>query len=235
MLPPDAEPAEDAIAESVIHAEVDRQTDPRASSRRSSGHLLRVIGEVRAAVEDWPAMRAPRARDRRPSSRARRRPASTPRRSPRRAPSSTWLEDHNFTFLGYRDYDIVDEDGELRLRAVAGLGPRHPAPAGRRARARARSTSCRPRCARCALEPHLLNLTKANSRATVHRPAYLDYVGVKRFDAEGKVIGERRFLGLYTHTAYHASPREIPILRRKVDARPRARRLPARAATTRRR
>ena len=44
-----------------------------------------------------------------------------------------------------------------------------------------------------ALEPYLLNLTKANSRATVHRPAYLDYVGVKQFDAEGRVIGERRF------------------------------------------
>ncbi|MGH2801290.1 MAG: NAD-glutamate dehydrogenase domain-containing protein, partial [Thermoleophilaceae bacterium] len=69
-----------------------------------------------------------------------------------------------------------------------------------------------------ALEPYLLNLTKANSRATVHRPAYLDYVGVKQFDDEGRVVGERRFLGLYTHTAYHASPRAIPILRRKVEA-----------------
>src|SRR6185436_13526420 len=69
-----------------------------------------------------------------------------------------------------------------------------------------------------ALEPYLLNLTKANSRSTVHRSAFLDYVGVKRFDAQGGVVGERRFLGLYTHTAYNASPREIPILRRKVDA-----------------
>jgi glutamate dehydrogenase len=42
-------------------------------------------------------------------------------------------------------------------------------------------------------------------------------VGITRFDADGKVVGERRFLGLYSHTAYHASPREIPILRRKYD------------------
>jgi len=41
-------------------------------------------------------------------------------------------------------------------------------------------------------------LAKANSRSTVHRPPYLDYVGVKRFDAAGNVIGEHRFLGLYT-------------------------------------
>ena len=66
--------------------------------------------------------------------------------------------------------------------------------------------------------PGLLTLTKANSRSTVHRPSYLDYVGVKRFDEDGNVIGERRFLGLYTHTAYRASPAEIPILRRKVAA-----------------
>ena len=60
-------------------------------------------------------------------------------------------------------------------------------------------------------------LTKANSRATVHRPAYLDYVGVKRFGAAGEVIGERRFLGLYTTAAYKASPLEIPMLRAKVQ------------------
>ena len=60
-------------------------------------------------------------------------------------------------------------------------------------------------------------LTKANSRATVHRPAYLDYIGVKRFADDGTVTGERRFLGLYTTTAYKTSPRDIPLLREKVE------------------
>src|SRR5205823_7842843 len=62
-----------------------------------------------------------------------------------------------------------------------------------------------------------LNLTKANSRATVHRPAYLDYVGVKRFDEHGAVASEVRFLGLYTHTAYRVTPWEIPVVRRKCE------------------
>ena len=75
-----------------------------------------------------------------------------------------------------------------------------------------------PEVRRLARAPTLLNLTKANSRATVHRPAYLDYVGVKRFDDAGEVVGERRFLGLFTSTAYSASPSEIPVLRRKVSA-----------------
>src|SRR5260221_118440 len=65
-------------------------------------------------------------------------------------------------------------------------------------------------------EPKLLVLTKANARAPVHRPGYRDYVGVKKFDAAGKVIGERRFVGLYTSSAYHADPQEVPLVRRKV-------------------
>jgi len=69
-----------------------------------------------------------------------------------------------------------------------------------------------------AREPELLILTKANSTSTVHRDEYLDYVGVKTFDARGKVTGEHRFLGLWTSTAYHGSPRDIPVLRRKVEA-----------------
>ncbi len=59
----------------------------------------------------------------------------------------------------------------------------------------------------------------------MHRPVQMDTVGVKRFDADGKVIGEHLFVGLFTSSAYSRSPREIPILRRKVEARDRARRL----------
>ena len=131
-----------------------------------------------------------------------------------------WLEDHNFTFLGYRDYDIVQEDGEVRLAAVPGTGPGHPAPVGG---AQDRVVAgLRPPSARRAA-PRRSSPTSSTSRRPTRAPPstgppYLDYVGVKRFDADGKVIGERRFLGLYTHTAYQASPREIPILRRKVDA-----------------
>ncbi len=69
-----------------------------------------------------------------------------------------------------------------------------------------------------AREKTLLVLAKANSRATVHRPAYLDYVGVKKFDANGEVVGERRFLGLYSSAAYTESLTRIPLLREKAAA-----------------
>jgi glutamate dehydrogenase len=73
-----------------------------------------------------------------------------------------------------------------------------------------------PEVRRRALEPNLLNITKASSRSTVHRRSYLDYIGVKGFDEQGNVVSERRFLGLYTTNVYKQWPQQIPILRRKV-------------------
>ncbi len=61
-------------------------------------------------------------------------------------------------------------------------------------------------------------VTKANTRSTVHRPGYTDYVGVKRYAPDGRVIGEHRFLGLFTSTAYSARVAETPLLRGKVEA-----------------
>ena len=59
-------------------------------------------------------------------------------------------------------------------------------------------------------------ISKTNTISTVHRPVYTDYVGVKRLDKNGKLIGERRFIGLYTSTAYSSDPQTIPFLRHKV-------------------
>ena len=214
VLAAQAAGAHDTLRESVIHAEVDRHTDP-TELEQLRDHVRRVIGEVRAAVEDWAAMRRRALAiadelDEKPP------PLDRDEVSEARA-FLTWLEEHNFTFLGYRDYMLDDHDGELRLNAVpdSGLGILRQ----RGGQAGSRGFERLPPGVRAlALEPYLLNLTKANSRATVHRSSYLDYVGVKSIDADGRVVGERRFLGLYTHTAYHASPSEIPILRRKVDA-----------------
>jgi glutamate dehydrogenase len=214
VLPPHPEPPEDTAAESVIHAEVERQTDP-AELVALQGHLLRVIGEVNAAVEDWPEMRR-RALDIVGELEQSPPPLDAEEVAEARA-FLAWLEDHHFTFLGYREYELVEREDGVRLTSVAdsGLGILRQPGGTQTSRG---FDKLPPRVRAHALEPYLLNLTKANSRATVHRPAYLDYVGVKRFDSGGRVVGEQRFLGLYTHTAYNASPSEIPILRRKVDA-----------------
>src|SRR5439155_9454455 len=127
-----------------------------------------------------------------------------------------WMEDDHFTFLGYREYELRIHEGEDVLSSVAGSGLGILREAEQKPVSRS-FAQLPPEVRRRAREPNLLNLTKANSRSTVHRPAYLDYVGVKRFDDAGAVSSERRFLGLYTHTAYRATPWEIRVLRRKVQ------------------
>lgn len=133
-----------------------------------------------------------------------------------------WLADDHFTFLGYREYDLVEHEGEEVLRALAGtgLGILRSDPVSHDTDHHPVSESFGRLSAPVRAKAHekkLLVLTKANSRATVHRPAYLDYVGVKKFDAQGNVIGERRFLGLFSSAAYTESVTRIPVVRRKVQ------------------
>ncbi len=65
-------------------------------------------------------------------------------------------------------------------------------------------------------EPRLLIIAKANIHARVHRRVYLDYIGIKRFDASGNLVGEQRIVGLFTSTAYTRTAHSIPYLRRKI-------------------
>ncbi len=126
-----------------------------------------------------------------------------------------WLANGHFIFLGYRDYDLIQEGDEDVLHAVPGSGLGILRETGKTdvSKSFAAITSEVRSLAR-PLE--LLVLTKANSRSTVHRPGYLDYVGVKRFDAKGQILGEQRFLGLFASTVHSSNSADIPLLRRKV-------------------
>ncbi|MFF9396869.1 NAD-glutamate dehydrogenase [Streptomyces griseoluteus] len=214
---PHGELPHDAHVESWIHVEIDRETD-RADLKQISADLLRVLSDVREAVEDWEKMReaAVRIAD---GLRDEPRPADLPAAEVDEARELLrWLSADHFTFLGYREYELRGDDS-LSAKAGTGLGilrsdphhsedDEHPvSPSFERLPADARAK---------AREHKLLVLTKANSRATVHRPSYLDYIGVKKFDADGNVVGERRFLGLFSSAAYTESVRRVPVIRRKV-------------------
>ena len=201
----------DCFVESWMHLEIDRLSDHEALDAVAAG-LRRVLEDVREAVEDWPKMR----------DRAEAIAAELAAAPPHGVESEEvlearrllqWLADDNFTFIGYREYTLESVDGEEVLRGDRGTGlgvlrydqsvsgsfGRLPAQVRTRAR-----------------EPRLLILTEANSRSTVHRAAYLDYVGIKRFDDQGQVVGERRFLGLFTSAAYNESVTRVPVVDRKV-------------------
>jgi glutamate dehydrogenase len=196
--------------ESWIAVEINRVSDEAKDSLLEG--LRRVLNDVRAAVEDWPKMRQKAIeiaenldKVANPAQIAELRQAKD---------LLHWLDDGNFTFLGYREYDLLNVDGEdvLELREDSGLGLlraaadsphiQHLTDTGRKK----------------AREKRALVITKANSRSTVHRSAYLDYIGIKSFDAAGNVNGEQRFIGLFATSAYTGSVRNIPIVREKVDA-----------------
>jgi len=207
------------VYESIIHVEVDRRTEPEHLDALQQG-LLRILGDVRASVADWPVMRQRLADlivdlERNP-------PPIAAADAAEDIAFLKWMASGNFTLLGYREYSLSDENGasgkgsDCVLRIVPGSGAGILHETGQE-----RSVSFAalpPEVRQIARSLSLLVLTKANARSTVHRPGYLDYVGVKRIDADGLVIGERRFLGLYTSTAYSVSPAAIPLLRQKVAA-----------------
>jgi glutamate dehydrogenase len=194
------------VVESVIHAEVARQADPDRLAVLRAGVEL-VLEEVKAAVDDWVPMRA-RATALATELRIEPPPVQQHEREETEA-FLEWLGESNFTFLGYREYEL-GEGAVLTAVPGTGLGILRGAAA-------TPSKQLDPKALAIARSSHPLVLTKANSRATVHRPAYMDYVGVKRFAPDGTVVGERRFLGLYTTSAYKSSPRAIPLLREKVE------------------
>jgi glutamate dehydrogenase len=201
--------------ESWMHIEVDRLIDPQQRADLVTG-LERVLADVRAAVHDWqPMLKQLRAA------------IAELQDAPSTLPAAQiqenlaflqWLADDHMTLLGYRCHDLVLEQGQDALRLVPGSGlgmlretAQEPVSA---------SFSALPANARAlARDPlPMLVVTKANTRSTVHRPGYTDYVGVKRYNAAGEVIGEHRFIGLFTSTAYSGRVADTPLLRGKVVA-----------------
>ncbi|MFC8304104.1 NAD-glutamate dehydrogenase [Specibacter sp. NPDC057265] len=174
--------------------------------------LEHVLNNVRAAVEDWPAMRE------KALSRAAILATQLEGESLVDLTEAEdllhWMEADNFTFLGYREYDLDKREGEdvLVHREGSGLGLLRDGSGHPTIQHLTRTGQ------RKAREKRVLVITKANSRSTVHRGAYLDYIGVKSFDSQGNVNGEQRFIGLFSSAVYTGSVRNIPVVREKVAA-----------------
>jgi glutamate dehydrogenase len=201
----------DLPRESFMHVEVDRLGDD-AARQTLAEEVGRALADVRIAVADWRAMRDMMAGLLADSAAAPPLPADELAEA--RA-FLAWLANDHFTILGYRCHDLVSVNGEDGLRVVPGSGLGLLRAAGGEGLS-ATFAALPPKVRERARARELLVITKSNSRSTVHRPGYLDYVGVKRFGADGEVCGEHRFLGLYTSTAYMTMPEQIPLLRRKV-------------------
>ncbi|MDH5829902.1 NAD-glutamate dehydrogenase [Luteimonas sp. M1R5S18] len=196
--------------ESVMHLEIDRQTAEGMKEIESA--IVEVLEDVRAIVRDWGAMRekmqqvaADLATRRLPVTDAERREAQEYLR---------WAANDHFTFFGYREYQLRSKSGEELLVPVegSGLGLLR----GGEGKGRPLKSLAAHRMSNDGLADSLV-LTKTNARSTVHRPGYMDYIGVLGFDAQGRAVSEQRFLGLYTSGAYNRRPWDIPLVRERYE------------------
>lgn len=203
---------EGVLNEAPIFMEIDRQTDPVILDQLYK-NFERVLEDNRVVFEDWEKMRS-EVRE------AIKDLDKIPKIIDENEVEETklflkWIEDHHFTFLGMRDYELITKGKQTILHAVDGTG------LGVLRENLSKSverniSAMTPKAQELTLSPRILVMLKTNILASVHRDAYTDYIGIKRFNDKGEVVGERRIIGLYTSAAYHTNPKHIPFLRHKV-------------------
>ena len=206
----------EARRESYILLEIDRQNDPSQLANLQA-RVQKAILDVHTIVSDFDAMRGrletilsgllaqPSTRDEEEFTED--------------CAFLQWLFEDNFVFLGYREHKLVQIDGQDQLQIVPGssLGLLRKSDESTDSPQICKSfAALSPEARKLARNPDLLVISRSGSESTVHRPGFMDYIGIKQFNEMGEVVGEHRFLGLYTSTAYTGDARNIPILRRKV-------------------
>src|SRR3954447_26999980 len=196
--------------ESFIHLHLDRVSGDAACAEVAQA-IETVLGEVRLAVADWRAMRE------RVGGIVEELKTNPPPLAVEEIAEAVeflqWLLADNFTFLGVRDYALAEQTLRADFDTALGIMRSRDVKVLRRGKNLLEFT---PEIMAFLNEPRPLIVAKANVRSRVHRRAYMDYIGVKHFDAAGHLIGERRLVGLFTSTAYTRPAHTIPYLRRKI-------------------
>ncbi len=176
--------------------------------------LHQVLDDVRSAVENWQVMRQKLA------SVMSELPAGIPTPSEREEARQflEWLDQDHFTFLGYRAYDYPKTGSEGQIRVIPKTGLGVIADPDVRVFGDLRDRDSRNAELQDFIgDKSLISISKSNAISTVHRMVPWDVISIKRYNAKGAVIGEHRFVGLFTSLAYSRNPRDIPLLRKKVD------------------
>ncbi|WP_228894034.1 NAD-glutamate dehydrogenase domain-containing protein [Pseudoduganella aquatica] len=64
--------------------------------------------------------------------------------------------------------------------------------------------------------PHTLSIVKADVEGTLHRDQQLDFIGVRNTDANGAILGEHCFVGLFTRAATITPLTRMPFARGRI-------------------
>ncbi|MDP7592712.1 MAG: NAD-glutamate dehydrogenase [Litorilituus sp.] len=197
--------------ETIFFIEIDRQSTDQ-ELKKIKDELLSVVEDISLTVNDWQPMLTQLnvvidavKKSKLPKTKASKETT---------VEFLEWLAANNFTLMGYRSYDLKAVQGDIKLEANMGssLGLMKNSSGQKNRFISTLSESGRE----VALGDNHLILTKTNSRSRVHRPAHLDYIGVKRFDSKGNVIGEERFIGLFGSGYYTKSALNLPLIKTKV-------------------
>ncbi|MEZ5668592.1 MAG: NAD-glutamate dehydrogenase [Alphaproteobacteria bacterium] len=202
--------------ESHMHIEVDELTSPAELDAVRDG-LLAVLNDVALAVADWRKMLD---QSQALAEGLSERSAGVAAEEVDEAVAFLrWLAADNFTFLGYRRYSFLGA-GDAEMMEVdegSGLGILRD-PDVRIFRGRRELGRLPEEVRHFVRAPHLVQVTKANRRSTVHRGVHLDVISIKRFDDKGAVKGEHNFVGLFTSASYAQRAQTVPFLRAKLQA-----------------
>ena len=199
-------------AESFIRLEITHQSGSLLDEIEAE--LIQVLADVRCAVNDWrpmlnrmaslideletvpPGVKVAEARETREFLR--------------------WIYDDNYTFLGFREYTLAGRRTTLSVKKMTGLGILKNSKLSVFEK-RDQKDKQPPEVRAFVSYPDLLMATKSNRRSTISRPVHMDAIGIKRLDEKGRVVGLRMFVGHFTSNAYNNSPRDIPLLRRRLQ------------------
>lgn len=197
---------DEGLSEALMHIEVDRQSDETVMAGIVDA-LVAVQGELELAVCDFRAMQDQVLTIANSLSC----PASEQEVTVDEAGAFlNWLVDNHFTFLGMKEYRVVDHGGPKQLEALdsSALGI---------CKARRDIDLMEDDGGPLLLNDRLLVFAKSGTKSRLHRPVYMDFVSIRKFDKVGNVVGEYRILGLYTSRVFNNSPRKFPIIGRKIE------------------
>ena len=208
----DAESPFETMVEAPILMKIERVTDEKVMAEIKK-HIHQVLEENRAVVDDWSVMRE-RIRD------LIQELIHVPKSIDGDEIEETkaflnWIEDHHFTFIGMRDYQLTHENGEAIFKPLVetGYGVLRQA---FDSNSEFNHAANAPLVKEQMLSSQIFSVSKTDAPCSIHRDVYTDYIAIKRFNDKGELTGERRVLGLYTSAAYNSNPTQIPFLRHKV-------------------
>jgi glutamate dehydrogenase len=129
-----------------------------------------------------------------------------------------WLLQLNFVLLGYREYELLETDEGRAIRAVPDSGLGILSDVGSSTFSKLTLLSDLTPDIRNRIEDgELLIYSKTQAYSTVHRRARMDYIGVRRVDPDGTIVGEARLIGLFTSKAYMEPATKTPLLHHKLE------------------